>query len=229
MRPNFAVRRKPVGKWVERRFSEERLKKIAPYALMRRTPKERLQAKAFRGILKNAEKFLEIKYPENSTIIFIGTSMKPLFEAVRGLNEIRQALPRKGIKYAVISLSYAPGIEERRAREERVRKQFLRKGIPARGKKTFLIVDDRASGTTFGFIANMIKSINPDASVVEINQYNETLGQGIAFASIVARPTIKFPGGRLARSSKEDRMQYLVYQRWLQSYLDGVRGQTAPK
>lgn len=203
--------RKPSEKFVPRKNSTAR--KFNPTFLHPR----------FRSIFSAAESIFRMPREENSRIIFIGTGMRPLFEAVRGLNEQTSQFPRKDFRYLItppaqlISRESIPSIQL-------IRRELEKRGMVTPGKTTYYVVDRSFIGRTFNAVSTAIQMIAPNAYIRQIdNEIEGPIGSGISQSDQIGRPASKKMVGnntRLERSNSDrDAIEYLRYQRALRRWL----------
>jgi len=213
------VRRKPVKKFVSWKFSEERLERIKRVAQGKGATERHhsiyQDKKLHELIFQGAERFFNEKFPKNARFLFVGQGMRPLFEAVRGLNEIEQTFLRKSLRY-IVSPRKLDSSDS--SLKEKFCQELLRRKLIPKGRKTFYIVDVTTDKKqTFKAICNAIKSINPEA-VVELISQNHSVNFGVNYSESLQRPTFR-EGRKIFRSLDEYADSYLWFQKALQDYL----------
>ncbi|MFH1787858.1 MAG: hypothetical protein ABH834_00570 [Candidatus Altiarchaeota archaeon] len=176
-------------------------------------PSDRSFAPYFQGIFSTAEEIAAAAGDIDGTIIMLGTSLRPVFEAVRGINDQDTAFSKKKVRYLII-----PDKTGNPAQDiEVIRRQLEHKRIVRPGKNKFHILDFGVEGVNFGLTERAIHALNPDAEVVE---YWPKRKEGLGMAEHLRRPTQKDGEGQLSASEDEiSRSAYLVFQKSLFDYL----------
>jgi hypothetical protein len=226
--------RNPVKKWADRKFSDKRLKAIKKY---RHDPE---LANTHMSIIQeaedilsgNAESYLSRENLRQSTIIFPGTAMRPLFEAVRAINEVRKVIPRDRIRYLVtpsrkgtilrgkkmVRATDLPGID---------RHGITLAKLPKIKGKQAVVVDYADDGITAQWIRQAVKSRR------NIRTYLHEGGYGVYNAQYMSRPINKDPEGNIPPKpeygigpvSKEKQDKYLLFSRRLQRHVDKIKAE----
>lgn len=177
-------------------------------------------------IFHAAEQLHNIQRAPNSRLIFIGTAMRPLFEAVRGLNEIEQKGNRKDCRYFITPTShkmserpekYIPGLAA----------ELIKRRIITPGKTEYYLVDWEFDGVTFAVLTKAIKQAMPAAKIHIISSRNigtqKTIAEGIKLAENLDRPTVKDSALDKTRLKAAERWiprwRYLQFQLALQEWL----------
>ncbi|MBU2100836.1 hypothetical protein KKG83_06605 [Candidatus Micrarchaeota archaeon] len=156
--------RKPVRKFIKWNSSKARRKRIEEvgrliasklgleHENLKKTPKAMSKEgiKPYRifvnPIFRSAEQFLELGKTEKATFLFVGQGMRPLFEAVRGLNEIRSTFGRRKLKYFVTPSNRNNNITNPSVeilKEELIR----RKAVPKEAATVYIIDTSRSNKT----------------------------------------------------------------------------------
>lgn len=205
----------PLRKWVGRRYSPERLER----AKTGREETRFLHLEGHRLIFSAAEEILRKASDERACLVFAGMSMRPIFEAVRAINEVRRKIPRKRIVYVVTP--------ERKITREKIiirnqgnlkERLALKPGI--RTARRIIIVDYRWSGRTINALSKAVRKINPLAEVTHFTQENH---DGIHHAEGITKPTNKDSTGRVSPGNEQERRSYLSFQIALQKYIDLIK------
>lgn len=248
-------KRKPVKRFVEWTFSKKRLNRIKqaekeydkeslklpdPTILRRESSHKRPLFREGAGrIFTTAEKLLEAELKVKSMvdssrkIIFIGQAMRPLFEAVRGLNEVWQAFPRKNLKYVVTPTRVWFGKEivksEYTQQVSKISETLKRRNIIPKGKCDIFIIDYRIGGILFKAIYEAIREINPQAKLSMFSQ-DSFFGEGILAAEkLIPKPTVKENKAsktQLNASDEIKRSQYILYQKLMQDWLEKKKSES---
>ncbi len=150
------------------------------------------------------------------TFVFVGQAMRPLYEATIGIYGLQGGRPRKKFRYFVM-----PNRDMIRRNPEILRAQ-LKKII--RAKSQFYVVDFSYrsltyANSTFYLVSNAIKSINPGANVMPVNQNHPLLGTGIKMAEHIPRPVGKDIHGKLRTGEHSNTRFYLLFQKELTRHL----------
>jgi hypothetical protein len=216
----MAIERRPVKKFAQRTFSKARAARI------KRVRVKATQKAAMPVIFNTAEKILHIENPRGTRLIFVGQAMRPLFEAVRAINQVEIVFPQRNIRYFIstareFALDRDSGKMILKRRIGRISPVMQKLGIVSGGINTYCIFDFRSRGTTLDAITGAIKKIKPTAKVIEIDGDSKEFGPGINAAEAMPKPTRKSSSGRLLPSADQElRNEYLAFQFELQKYLD---------
>ncbi len=207
---------------------------------------ERIRRKSL-AIFAAAENLLETN-GQHTRLVFPARGMRPLFDAVRGLNEVWQVLPRRHIQLVNTPKGGSFQVLLKDKHYELIRRGLGR--IP-KGRAKFTIVDALNSGHTYRAIATAIKQINPDAEVTHIpstvrsetqkwnplthaeadlfHQYRHIL-PGVEESDEFNHPTWKNKDGKIGAGNQPDHYaEYLYYQQLLQEWLDRKRAELAAR
>lgn len=190
-------------------FTAQRLTRI------REIERAHMQETGFNSIENNAghvfraAKALYADAKENqATYIFLGQGMRPLFETVRGLNEIMGGFPRGKFRYFITP--------EKLLSVPHDFVQELRQSGIIKGRR-FVVVDYRHDGETFRRMKAAINEISVTAEVLLMDQRHLI---GIGHADMLPKPTLKSIAGNLrAKPSSEQRDKFLLAQYYLQQML----------
>jgi hypothetical protein len=185
-------------------------------------------------IFQTAQALLDVVSP-GTRLIFPATGMRPLFDAVRGLNEIQRKLPRKNISYPLTNISRR--LPTSQADIQRIQKQIKR--IPENGRAKYLLIDCVMDGKTRDAIHQALTTINPHIQLQTVGKSEQTstiqltngqtvnIGKGVLKSDMYARPTEKTLQGKLQPSQRT--AEYLQYQQLLEKWLNQKRLQQAAK
>ncbi|MFH0970716.1 MAG: hypothetical protein V1776_04635 [Candidatus Diapherotrites archaeon] len=121
------------------------------------------------SVFTTARELVRFPREPNSRMIFIGTGMRPLFEAVRAMNEHFQEWGRKDFRYVIAP----PRRMDRDPLVESMARFLTSRGIVSPGKKVYYLVDLQFTGGTFDFFSKVIQRIVPDAQIHRITQEYE--------------------------------------------------------
>jgi hypothetical protein len=105
------------------------------------------------AIFGGAETLLKIENPKESRLVFVGQAMRPLFEAVRGINEFEQVFPRRNIRYFVApdgSFSFKNSVE--------------RQKIVSNKMQRYYVIDFTSNEGEFGTFSKIKKAIKKNQS-----------------------------------------------------------------
>lgn len=175
------------------------------------------------SVFDAAEKFLELKNIDNVKFVFVGQGMRPFFEAVRALNEIKEVLPRHRIRY-FISPDIINASSKRPHLYKIVKEKLARLGIASKKWKKYCVVDFRAQGKTFSLIHDVLQEINPNATVIEIDQNSEAFGKTIKFSDRFNRPVKKdLLGNITGEMAIGGTEQFLFFQIALQEWINEIK------
>ncbi len=182
----------------------------------------------FHLIFRGAQILYRLPRKPNSRVIFIGSGMRPLFETIRGLNEIHKSFPRGDFRYLISTL---PGGSSEGPNIQSLIQTIRERKIVSSGKITYYIIDYQVHGRTIGAVIKAIKAVNPNAEVETIpvsassdEGQLDKINTAIIIAEQMPRPTHKTSEGKFLRDSEfEDmrwrRRRYLYFQHTLQEWL----------
>jgi len=172
------------------------------------------------NIINGAEAILRTENPEKKRLIFVGQGMRPLFEAVRGLNQIDGAIPRRNIRYFV-SLKSKHTLLGKKSQVRRTAKKIGKLGIVSNGIEEYLVFDYSGQGDTFRTIQKAIRKLKPRAKVSNLHQKSTgEVGRAILFAQNVSKPTVKDANANLSENPfLVHKNAYLSFQAMLHDYL----------
>lgn len=148
------------------------------------------------GDILRAAEFLYTKtLPPHSRMIFIGTGMRPVFDAVRALNETKQERSRRDFRYFVTP-DQDTNREILQGGNERaifmMAQSLMRRKIVVPKKKNYYVVDFNASGTTFRVLAMAIRRVAPNARVHNLyTKIPQPMRNALFNSDAVGRPTKK--------------------------------------
>lgn len=211
-------RKGPARKFVGRKFSSKRMKRIA--RIDKGTRKE--YAGHFAAITHGAVSLLNYLKKQEGITIFVGRAMRPFFETVRALNERYRFLPRGKIIYIIAPLEIRGRYGEIAFAENAIASRLLRKPF-ARKAKNYFVIDCSFSESTFIAFKSAIKKINPKAKVQLFSHDNLMVGDAVLNSERIPRPTGKHIGGRQSGGSAEQRDNYLLFQYLLQKEIDSLK------
>lgn len=175
------------------------------------------------GTIFDAAEQLLLTTPANEHLVFPGFGMRPLFEAVRGLNEVTGNRPRRRIRFVITPWSGRITPAKIPTHIKLIRERIGR--IP--NVSQFAVVDYACRGYTYRAIRAAIRDVNPVARVRHLRQDSGPL-QGIDDSEHFFRPAKKTEDGYLVLPGEEaDRAAYLLYQKLLQEWLDRKRAEHA--
>ncbi|MBI4043575.1 MAG: hypothetical protein HY393_02070 [Candidatus Diapherotrites archaeon] len=189
--------------------------------------------KKYQSIFAGAQAIHALPRIPHSRMIFIGRGMRPLFETIRGLNEIQPLHPRKYFRYFIAWNSNPSALKVNQEHAALLARQLQACKIVAKETNTYFIVDSPAFGTTFRTLRAAIKMIQPRARVLFLSYRGSPqkldyptlriIRNGIGASDDVPRPTEKKHTGkirpRLFSEEQADRDEYLSFQKTLQEFL----------
>lgn len=204
------AKRKPIRKFTERKFSRARLERLTYQPDYR-----------YGYLFEAAHGLVKMPNPEKAVFIFLGQGMRPLFEAVRAINEIELSHTRKTFRYVVTPTFVSIPAADKDAA---LAKTLAERRIVSRKTNVYYIVDWRARGENILGAARAIKSINPLAEVKEINQRIGQFYIGITDAETIPVPTVKNRFGKVVgMSNSAATNEYLHFQKALHDHIDELR------
>lgn len=229
-----------VGKFAKRKFSDDRLDKLALLEggldeKLRRekegSPDDPFVPATYRDyvqpIFDAAEGILDTINPDNTKLIFIGQRMRPLFEAVRAINEVRRRFKRRDVVYVVTPKSPDHLYDGHEEKKEMYPLHIARNVIPVLNSKGFskgtpnvYIFDWELFGIQREGIEKAVLELNPKANITQINQHSEVFGEGIGKSEDIDVPTSKDYFGKIGDGIDQERKdKYLLFQKALQEYI----------
>lgn len=206
--PSNYRKRTPAKKWVARKFSEKRMHAMEPFGAS-------ISWKNYEPIFNSAEVFLRMPIPARSRMLFLGQGMRPLFEAIRGINELTKTMPRASIRYIVIPENRKPDWDKS---VMVLAKKLEQLKIASKKLDKYFIVDNVDTGVTLEIIKKAILQINPKAEIQKMR--TPFMDAGINLSDEAPRPTKKDSSGNLLPREKERTLGFLAFQKALQDYLN---------
>src|SRR3989338_5019347 len=203
--------RKSLKKWVERDY-EKRLTERG----LNKPSKLHISVFKIDAVFQAAEELVKYGRQNRGQFIFLGQSMRPLFESVRSLNEIERAVPRRNLKYIVTPKSSRVNFQRD---VETVKQNLLQRKVASEKQNTYFIVDVSFVCYTKKVVTEAIKRINPNAVVIDMQK--GVIGEGIIAADAnLTVPTNKhWRTAKVSPGQQHQRDHYLVFQQALQDYL----------
>ncbi len=176
------------------------------------------QRERFQPIFDAARTIVTYPLPPQSRVLFIGTGMRPLFEAVRGLNEVLGKRVRNNFRYirtpdtgGIAPVFVNPGIV---TSISKILKQY--KIVDAQTQNYYL-VDFPTTGITFATLENAIRAVNPHAKIHRLGytkkvspKTSQRILHGIGMSEDIPRPTLKQGGAVIKRSGRGSKNIFIV-------------------